>query len=127
MFEGFCSFVEEKMKENYGKRQSIPAVDTKKATWEFVPSASYNDKYATAEGELTISVVPATPEVDTLPTVNAITYHPDTTLADIALSGGKMNGIAGELTGTWAWKDTTICPKAGDKTYVAVFTPQEPE
>lgn len=104
---------------------SIPTVDTKKASWEFVPSASYNDKYATAEGELTISVVPATPVVDTLPTVNAITYHPDTTLADIALSGGKMNGIAGELTGTWAWKDATICPKAGDNTYVAVFTPED--
>lgn len=104
---------------------SIPTVDTKKASWEFVPSASYNDKYATAEGELTISVVPATPVVDTLPTVNAITYHPDTTLADIALSGGKMNGIAGELTGTWAWKDTTICPKAGDNAYVAVFTPED--
>ena len=104
---------------------SIPTVDTKKASWEFVPSASYNDKYATAEGELTISVVPATPVVDTLPTVNAITYHPDTTLADIALSGGKMNGIAGELTGTWAWKDTNICPKAGDNAYVAVFTPED--
>ncbi|MBO5088816.1 MAG: leucine-rich repeat protein, partial [Lachnospiraceae bacterium] len=104
---------------------SIPTVDTKKASWEFVPSASYNDKYATVEGELTISVVPATPVVDTLPTVNAITYHPDTTLAGIALSGGKMNGIAGELTGTWAWKDATICPKAGDNTYVAVFTPED--
>ncbi len=104
---------------------SIPTVDTKKASWEFVPSASYNDKYATVEGELTISVVPATPVVDTLPTVNAITYHPDTTIADIALSGGKMNGIAGELTGTWAWKDATICPKAGDNAYVAVFTPED--
>lgn len=102
---------------------SIPTVDTKKATWEFTPSASYNGKYAVAQGELNIEVLQAMPVVDTIPTVNALTYHPSTTLADVTLSGGTVNGMDGILTGSWVWKDETILPKTGNNTYVAVFTP----
>lgn len=82
--------------------------------WTFTPSNT--GKYKTATGTVSVTVAKATPEV-AAPTVDAITYNPSKTLAEVTLPT--------ETNGTWSWKDTSVVPTVGNTGYVAVFTPTD--
>ena len=107
--------------------ESIPTVATEKAAWEFIPSASYNEKYANAEGELNIEVIPATPYIQVVPIATAITYG--MSLNDSILNGGTVQYSKEDATtvdGTWSWKETTTKPVVADSDvtqYSVIFVP----
>ena len=53
-------------------------------------------------------------------------YNPNVTLADIALTGGTVQGANGSnLAGTWSWETETIIPVVNNSSYIAVFTPTD--
>lgn len=87
---------------------------THDVAWTFTPSNT--GKYKVATGKVSVTVAKATPEVTT-PTVDAITYNPSKTLADINLPTAT--------NGTWSWKDESVVPTVGNEGYVAVFTPND--
>lgn len=94
----------------------VPTVDNEGYVAVFTPTDNVNYKPTTAV--VTLSLGKATPEITEKPTAAAITYGQ--TLAESQLSGG-----AGNVAGTFAWKDGSVRPTAsdGDATpYEVVFT-----
>ena len=94
----------------------VPMVDNEGYVAVFTPTDNVNYKPTTAV--VTLSLGKATPEITEKPTAAAITYGQ--TLAESQLSGG-----AGNVAGTFAWKDGSVRPTAsdGDATpYEVVFT-----
>lgn len=94
----------------------VPTVDSEGYVAVFTPTDNVNYKPTTAV--VTISLGKATPEITEKPTAAAITYGQ--TLAESRLSGG-----AGNVAGTFAWKDGSVRPTVsdGDATpYEVVFT-----
>ena len=94
----------------------VPTVDSEDYVAVFTPTDNVNYKPTTAV--VTLSLGKATPEITEKPTAAAITYGQ--TLAESQLSGG-----AGNVAGTFAWKDGSVRPTVsdGDATpYEVVFT-----
>lgn len=94
----------------------VPMVDNEGYVAVFTPTDHVNYKPTTAV--VTLSLGKATPEITEKPTAAAITYGQ--TLAESQLSGG-----AGNVAGTFAWKDGSVRPTVsdGDATpYEVVFT-----
>ena len=94
----------------------VPTVDNEGYVAVFTPTDHVNYKPMTAV--VTLSLGKATPEITEKPTAAAITYGQ--TLAESQLSGG-----AGNVAGTFAWKDGSVRPTVsdGDATpYEVVFT-----
>ena len=94
----------------------VPMVDNEGYVAVFTPTDNANYKPTTAV--VTLSLGKATPEITEKPTAAAITYGQ--TLAESQLSGG-----AGNVAGTFAWKDGSVRPTVsdGDATpYEVVFT-----
>ena len=94
----------------------VPTVDNEGYVAVFTPTDHVNYKPTTAV--VTLSLGKATPEITEKPTAAAITYGQ--TLAESQLSGG-----AGNVAGTFAWKDGSVRPTVsdGDATpYEVVFT-----
>ena len=94
----------------------VPTVDSEGYVAVFTPTDNVNYKPPTAV--VTLSLGKATPEITEKPTAAAITYGQ--TLAESQLSGG-----AGNVAGTFAWKDGSVRPTVsdGDATpYEVVFT-----
>lgn len=94
----------------------VPTVDSEGYVAVFTPTDHVNYKPTTAV--VTLSLGKATPEITEKPTAAAITYGQ--TLAESQLSGG-----AGNVDGTFAWKDGSVRPTVsdGDATpYEVVFT-----
>ena len=94
----------------------VPTVDSEGYVAVFTPTDHVNYKPTTAV--VTLSLGKATPEITEKPTAAAITYGQ--TLAESRLSGG-----AGNVAGTFAWKDGSVRPTVsdGDATpYEVVFT-----
>lgn len=94
----------------------VPTVDNEGYVAVFTPTDNVNYKPTTAV--VTLSLGKATPEITEKPTAAAITYGQ--TLAESQLSGG-----AGNVAGTFAWKDGSVRPTVsdGDATpYEVVFT-----
>ena len=94
----------------------VPTVDNEGYVAVFTPTDHVNYKPTTAV--VTLSLGKATPEITEKPTAAAITYGQ--TLAESRLSGG-----AGNVAGTFAWKDGSVRPTVsdGDATpYEVVFT-----
>lgn len=94
----------------------VPMVDNEGYVAVFTPTDNVNYKPTTAV--VTLSLRKATPEITEKPTAAAITYGQ--TLAESQLSGG-----AGNVAGTFAWKDGSVRPTVsdGDATpYEVVFT-----
>ena len=94
----------------------IPTVENDGYVAVFTPTDNVNYKPTTAV--VTLSLGKATPKITEKPTAAAITYGQ--TLAESQLSGG-----AGNVAGTFAWKDGTVRPSVsdGDATpYEVVFT-----
>lgn len=94
----------------------VPMVDNEGYVAVFTPTDHVNYKPTTAV--VTLSLGKATPEITEKPTAAAITYGQ--TLAESQLSGG-----AGNVDGTFAWKDGSVRPTVsdGDATpYEVVFT-----
>ena len=94
----------------------VPTVDNEGYVAVFTPTDHVNYKPTTAV--VTLSLGKATPEITEKPTAEAITYGQ--TLAESQLSGG-----AGNVAGTFAWKDGSVRPTVsdGDATpYEVVFT-----
>ena len=96
----------------------VPTVDNNGYVAVFTPTDT-NYKQTTAV--VTLSVEKATPDITEKPTASAITYGQ--TLAESTLSGG-----AGNVAGTFAWKDGDVKPTVsdGDATpYEVVFTSED--
>ena len=94
----------------------VPTVDNEGYVAVFTPTDHVNYKPTTAV--VTLSLGKAAPEITEKPTAAAITYGQ--TLAESQLSGG-----AGNVAGTFAWKDGSVRPTVsdGDATpYEVVFT-----
>lgn len=94
----------------------VPTVDSEGYVAVFTPTDNVNYKPTTAV--VTLSLGKATPKITEKPTAAAITYGQ--TLAESQLSGG-----AGNVAGTFAWKDGSVRPTVsdGDATpYEVVFT-----
>ena len=97
----------------------VPTVDSEGYVAVFTPTDNVNYKPTTAV--VTLSLGKATPEITEKPTAAAITYGQ--TLAESQLSGG-----AGNVAGTFAWKDGNVKPTVsdGDATpYEVVFTSED--
>ena len=87
-----------------------------------VSVSTATDCHVSASANFTVNVTPAT-LILTAPTASAI--KKGQSLNDSDLSGGlaTVSGC-GEVEGTWAWKDPSITPPAGDdQPYTVVFTP----
>lgn len=94
----------------------VPTVDSEGYVAVFTPTDNVNYKPATAV--VTLALGKAKPEITEKPTAAAITYGQ--TLGESLLSGG-----AGNVAGTFAWKDGSVRPTVsdGDATpYEVVFT-----
>lgn len=94
----------------------VPMVDNEGYVAVFTPTDHVNYKPMTAV--VTLSLGKATPKITEKPAAAAITYGQ--TLAESQLSGG-----AGNVAGTFAWKDGSVRPTVsdGDATpYEVVFT-----
>lgn len=94
----------------------VPTVDNEGYVAVFTPTDHVNYKPTTAV--VTLSLGKATPKITEKPAAAAITYGQ--TLAESQLSGG-----AGNVDGTFAWKDGSVRPTVsdGDATpYEVVFT-----
>lgn len=101
---------------NWENPDIVPTVDNEGYVAVFTPTDHVNYKPTTAV--VTLSLGKATPEITEKPTAAAITYGQ--TLAESQLSGG-----AGNVAGTFAWKDGSVRPTVsdGDATpYEVVFT-----
>ena len=102
---------------------SMPDTGTTSAAWIFTPD---REEYAPAEGEITIKVQRANPQVIELPTTADRIYDSSNTLVDSILTGGKVTGVDGNvLAGTWSWKNMEEVPAVGNHGYTAVFTPED--
>lgn len=105
----------------------IPTVNNKGYQAVFTPDDTNN--YNTVTRTITVKVTKATPVIAEKPTAGAITYGQE--LSDSTLTGGKaayQTADGTEITGTFAWKNSSIKPTAADsqKTeYDVTFTPSD--
>ena len=103
----------------------IPTVNNKGYQAVFTPDDT--DNYKTVTKTITVKVTKATPVIAEKPTAGALTYGQK--LSDSTLTGGKaayQTADGTEITGTFAWKNSSIKPTAADsqKTeYDVTFTP----
>ncbi len=103
----------------------IPTVNNKGYQAVFTPDDT--DNYKTVTKTITVKVTKATPVITEKPTAGALTYGQK--LSDSTLTGGKaayQTADGTEITGTFAWKNSSIKPTAADsqKTeYDVTFTP----
>ena len=105
----------------------IPTVNNKGYQAVFTPDDTNN--YNTVTRTITVKVTKATPVIAEKPTAGALTYGQK--LSDSTLTGGKaayQTADGTEITGTFAWKNSSIKPTAADsqKTeYDVTFTPSD--
>ena len=105
----------------------IPTAGTTQAGWVFKPDDSKH--YEELTGTAAITVAKATPVIAEKPTAGALTYGQK--LSDSTLTGGKavyQTADGTEITGAFAWKNSSIKPTAADsqKTeYDVTFTPSD--
>ena len=105
----------------------IPTVNNKGYQAVFTPDDA--DNYNTVTRTITVKVTKATPVIAEKPTAGALTYGQK--LSDSTLTGGKatyQTADGTEITGTFAWKNSSIKPTAADskKTeYDVTFTPSD--
>ena len=105
----------------------IPTVNNKGYQAVFTPDDTNN--YNTATRTITVKVTKATPVIAEKPTAGAFTYGQK--LSDSTLTGGKaayQTADGTEITGAFAWKNSSIKPTAADsqKTeYDVTFTPSD--
>ena len=95
---------------------TIPTVENDGYVAVFTPTDSVN--YKPTKAVVTLSLEKATPKITEKPTAAAITYGQ--TLEESLLSGG-----AGNVAGTFEWKDKTVRPSVSDSeatSYEVVFT-----
>ena len=112
---------------SWSNPDEIPAAGTTQAGWLFKPTDSRH--YAELTGTAAITVAKATPVIAEKPTAGALTYGQK--LSDSTLTGGKaayQTADGTEITGTFAWKNSSSKPTAADsqKTeYDVIFTPSD--
>ena len=112
---------------SWSNPDEIPAAGTTQAGWLFKPADSTH--YAELTGTAAITVAKATPVIAEKPTAGALTYGQK--LSDSTLTGGKaayQTADGTEITGTFAWKNSSSKPTAADsqKTeYDVIFTPSD--
>lgn len=112
---------------SWSNPDEIPAAGTTQAGWLFKPTDSRH--YAELTGTAAITVAKATPVIAENPTAGALTYGQK--LSDSTLTGGKaayQTADGTEITGTFAWKNSSSKPTAADsqKTeYDVIFTPSD--
>ena len=112
---------------SWSNPDEIPAAGTTQAGWVFKPADSTH--YAELTGTAAITVARATPVIAEKPTAGALTYGQK--LSDSTLTGGKaayQTADGTEITGAFAWKNSSIKPTAADsqKTeYDVTFTPSD--
>lgn len=105
----------------------IPTVNNKGYQAVFTPDDA--DNYNTVTRTITVKVTKATPVIAQKPTAGALTYGQE--LSDSTLTGGKavyQTADGTEITGAFAWKNSSIKPTAADsqKTeYDVTFTPSD--
>ena len=105
----------------------IPTVNNKGYQAVFTPNDA--DNYNTVTRTITVKVTKATPVIAEKPTAGALTYGQK--LSDSTLTGGKaayQTADGTEITGAFAWKNSSIKPTAADsqKTeYDVTFTPSD--
>ena len=105
----------------------IPTVNSKGYQVVFTPDDA--DNYNTVTRTITVKVTKATPVIAQKPTAGALTYGQK--LSDSTLTGGKaayQTADGTEITGTFAWKNSSSTPTAADskKTeYDVTFTPSD--
>jgi hypothetical protein len=105
----------------------MPTAGTTLAGWVFKPADSKH--YEQLTGIAAITVVRATPVIAEKPTAGALTYGQK--LSESKLTGGKaayQTADGTEITGTFAWKNSSIKPTTADsqKTeYDVTFTPSD--
>ena len=105
----------------------IPTVNNKGYQAVFTPDDTNN--YNTVTRTITVKVTKATPVIAQKPTAGELTYGQK--LSDSTLTGGKaayQTADGTEITGTFAWKNSSIKPTAADsqKTeYDVTFTPSD--
>ena len=105
----------------------IPTVNNKGYQAVFTPDDA--DNYNTVTRTITVKVTKATPVIAQKPTAGALTYGQK--LSDSTLTGGKaayQTADGTEITGTFAWKNSSSTPTAADskKTeYDVTFTPSD--
>ena len=105
----------------------IPTVNNKGYQAVFTPDDANN--YSTVTRTITVKVTKATPVIAEKPTAGALTYGQE--LSDSTLTGGKavyQTADGTEITGAFAWKNSSIKPTAADsqKTeYDVTFTPSD--
>lgn len=105
----------------------IPIVNNNGYQAVFTPDDTNN--YKTVTKTITVKVTKATPVIAEKPTAGALTYGQK--LSDSTLTGGKaayQTADGTEITGAFAWKNSSIKPTAADsqKTeYDVTFTPSD--
>ena len=105
----------------------IPTVNNKGYQAVFTPDDANN--YSTVTRTITVKVTKATSVIAEKPTAGALTYGQK--LSDSTLTGGKaayQTADGTEITGAFAWKNSSIKPTAADsqKTeYDVTFTPSD--
>lgn len=105
----------------------VPTVNNKGYQAVFTPNDTNN--YNTVTRTITVKVTKATPVIAEKPTAGALTYGQE--LSDSTLTGGKavyQTADGTEITGAFAWKNSSIKPTAADsqKTeYDVTFTPSD--
>ena len=105
----------------------IPTVNNKGYQAVFTPDDTNN--YSTVTRTITVKVTKATSVIAEKPTAGELTYGQN--LSDSTLTGGKaayQTADGTEITGTFAWKNSSIKPTAADsqKTeYDVTFTPSD--
>lgn len=92
---------------------------THEVAWTFTPSNT--GKYKVVKGTLSVEVAKATPNLST-PTVDAMVYDPNRTLADVTIKSEATT-----VPGTWSWVTPEANVLAGTKEYEVVFTPNDIE
>ena len=112
---------------SWSNPDEIPAAGTTQAGWVFKPADSKH--YEQLTGTASITVAKATPVIAEKPTAGALIYGQN--LSDSTLTGGKaayQTADGTEITGAFAWKNSSIKPTAADsqKTeYDVTFTPSD--
>ena len=107
--------------------EMIPEVGTVEIPWTFTPD---NKNYNVCKGTWSIEI-----KKDVLQgSISKITdrdYDPTVVLGDITIMGEKVTAIHGDeetvIEGSWNWKNPEMIPEAGEKTYQAVFVPDNEE
>ena len=105
----------------------VPTVNNTGYQAVFTPDDA--DNYNTVTRTITVIVTKATPVIAEKPTAGALTYGQE--LSDSTLTGGKaayQTADGTEITGTFAWKNSSSTPTAADskKTeYDVTFTPSD--